>query len=223
MAPSWGYAQTGAASTLSFLQKIERASTSDGDDGLGGGGHGDDDDEAAARATSYQDSFALKEKYKGLIRLLPARMYIDQLADIFFKEFNWQYYLVEPQAFRELLDQWTNLPFKVLSARGPEALSPDLRVFPALLFEVVATALLVLPKSLHESFASLKYAGNMTFEDLAGDYSESGVAIINLFGPKALSVTSVQVGFLRASFLKYTANVTESVCPLLRWFVVVGD
>ncbi|KAH0494380.1 hypothetical protein TgHK011_001000 [Trichoderma gracile] len=206
MAPSWGYAQTGAASTLSFLQKIERASTSDGDDGLGAG-HGD---ETRASSSSYQDSFALKEKYKGLIRLLPARMYIDQLADIFFKEFNWQYYLVEPQAFRELLDQWTSLPYKALSARGPEALSPDLRVFPALLFEVVATALLVLPKALHESFAPLKYAGNMTFEDLAGDYSESGVAIINLFGPKALSVTSIQVGFLRASFLKYTANVIES-------------
>ncbi|PTB67549.1 hypothetical protein BBK36DRAFT_1116503 [Trichoderma citrinoviride] len=209
MAPSWGYGQTGA-STLSFLQKIERASTSDGDDGLMGGGAGDDEGAAAAGRASYQETFALKEKYKGLIRLLPARMYIDQLADIFFKEFNWQYYLVEPQAFRELLEQWTNLPFKVLSARGPEALSPDLRVFPALLFEVIATAMLVLPKALHESFESLKYAGNMTFEDLAGDYSETGIAIINLFGPKALSTTSIQVGFLRAGFLKYTANVTES-------------
>ncbi|KAL6871193.1 hypothetical protein J3F83DRAFT_714134 [Trichoderma novae-zelandiae] len=199
MASSWGYAQTGA-STLSFLQKIERASTSDGDDGLA----------AAAARASYQDTFAVREKYKGLIRLLPARMYIDQLAEIFFKEFNWQYYLVEPQTFQALLDQWTNLPFRVLSSRGPEALSPDLRVFPALLFEVIATAMLVLPKTLHESFESLKYAGNMTFEDLAADYSESGVAIIDLFGPKALSTTSIQVGFMRAAFMKYTANVTES-------------
>ncbi|RFU80114.1 fungal specific transcription factor domain-containing [Trichoderma arundinaceum] len=199
MASSWGYAQTGA-STLCFLQKIERASTADGEDALSN---------ASAQA-AYQDTFAIKEKYKGLIRLLPARMYIDQLAEIFFTEFNWQYYLVEPQVFHELLDQWSNLPFKVLSSRGPEALSPDLRVFPALLFEVIATALLVLPKSLQESFESLKYAANMTFEDLAVDYSETGVSIVNLFGTKYLSTTSIQVGFLRAAFLKYTANVTES-------------
>ncbi|KAL6809083.1 hypothetical protein GGI42DRAFT_230279 [Trichoderma sp. SZMC 28013] len=199
MATSWGYAQTGA-STLCFLQKIERASEADGEDALS----------STSGQASYQDTFAVKEKYKGLIRLLPARMYIDQLAEIFFKDFNWQYYLVEPQIFHELLDQWSNLPFKVLSSRGPEALSPDLRVFPALLFEVIATAMLVLPKPLHESFESLKYAANMTFEDLAADYSESGVAIINLFGPKMLSSTSIQVGFMRAAFLKYTANVTES-------------
>ncbi|KAL7944454.1 hypothetical protein V8C42DRAFT_89009 [Trichoderma barbatum] len=199
MASSWGYAQSGA-STLCFLQKIERASAADGEDALS----------STEGQASHQDTFAVKEKYRGLIRLLPARMYIDQLAEIFFKEFNWQYFLLEPQVFNELLDQWTNLPFKLLSSRGPEALSPDLRVFPALVFEVIATAMLVLPKSLHESFESLKYAANMTFEDLAADYSESGVAIINLFGPKLLSPTSIQAGFMRAAFLKYTANVTES-------------
>jgi hypothetical protein len=201
MASSWGYAQTGGASTLCFLKKIERASAADGEDALSN----------ASGQAPHQDTFASKEKYKGLIRLLPARMYIDQLAEIFFSEFNWQYYLVEPQSFHELLDQWTNLPFRLLSSRGPDALSPDLKVFPALLFEVIATALLVLPKSLHESFESLKYAANMTFEDLAVDYSESGISIINLFGVQSLSSTSVQVGFLRAAFLKYTANVTESV------------
>ncbi|KAL7937525.1 hypothetical protein V8C35DRAFT_331248 [Trichoderma chlorosporum] len=199
MATSWGYASSGA-STLCFLQKIERASTADGEDALS----------MASGQAPPQDTFAMKEKYKGLIRLLPARMYIDQLTEIFFRDFNWQYYLVEPHVFHELLDQWTNLPFKVLSTRGPEALSPDLRVFPALLFEVIATAMLVLPKPLHESFESLKYAANMTFDDLAVDYSESGIAIINLFGPKLLSSTSIQVGFMRAAFLKYTANVTES-------------
>jgi hypothetical protein len=138
-------------------------------------------------------------------------MYIDQLTDIFFADLNWQYYLVEPQNFHELLEQWTNIPFRLLSSRGPEALAPDLKVFPALLFQIIATALLVLPKSLHESFESLKYAANMTFEDLAIDYSESSMSILNLLGTKSLCTTSIQTGFLRSSFLKYTANVTESV------------
>lgn len=208
MASSWGYAQSGV-STLCFLQKIERASTADGEDALSN---------SSGQVTAYQDTFAVKEKYKGLIRLLPARMYVDQLADIYFSEFNWQYYIVEPHVFYELLDQWSNLPFKVLSSRGPEALSPDLRVFPGLLFQIIATALLVLPKSLYESFETLKYASNMTFEDLAADYSESGVTLSNLFGTKHLTTTSIQVGFLRAAFLKFTANVTESVRGCLPFF-----
>ncbi|UKZ59143.1 uncharacterized protein TrAtP1_000461 [Trichoderma atroviride] len=192
----------GGSSTLCFLQKIERASTADGEDALSNA--------SAPGQASHQDTFAVREKYKGLIRLLPARMYIDQLTEIFFADLNWQYFLVEPQNFNELLEQWSNIPFRLLSSRGPEALAPDLKVFPALLFQIIATALLVLPKSLHESFESLKYAANMTFEDLAIDYSESSMSILSLLGTKSLSTTSIQTGFLRSSFLKYTANVTES-------------
>lgn len=201
MAATWGYSQTGT-STIDFLKRIETAEADD------------NQDEAPSRIPlngGRQDSLVIKEKYKGLIRQLPAKVYIDQLIDIFMDEFNWQYYMVDPEIFYAQLDEWNKLPFSVLSSSGPQALSPDLRVFPAVLFHMIGTALLSLSESPHPVFDALKYAGNMTFEDLATDYSESGAAIVNLFGKKSLSLTTVQAEFLRASFLKFTGNVTESV------------
>lgn len=202
MAASWGYAQTGP-STIGFLKKIEMAEASDEDATSG----------LPAR-DARQDTFAVREKYKGLIRQLPAKVFIDKLVVMFMQEFNWQYYFVDPDIFAKQLKEWNSLPFSIFSAEGPQGISPDLRVFPAVLFQMIATALLILPDGAEPEFATLKYASNMTFEDLARDYSESGANIINLFGKKTLSTTTVVAEFLRASFLKFTANVTESVSQL---------
>lgn len=161
--------------------------------------------------TSRADSFAVREKYKGLVRQLPAKVFIDKLVAMFMRKFNWQYYFVDPDIFYAQLKEWNSLPFSIFSSEGPQGISADLRVFPAVLFQMIATALLVLPDEEEREFATLKYAANMTFEDLACDYSQSGADIVGLFGKKGLSVTTVQAEFLRASFMKFTANVTESV------------
>lgn len=102
------------------------------------------------------------------------------------------------------------MPFGLLNTGGPHALPPDLRAFPALVFQLIATALLNLPPGPDPTFDSLKYAGTMTFEDLALDYSESGVAILSLLGKRQVSLTTVVTGFLRAAFLKYSGLVTEA-------------
>lgn len=154
-----------------------------------------------------------REKYKSLLRQLPSKMYIDQLVDIFFKDINWQYYFIDKDILLEQLNEWNQLPFAALSAPdgGPHTLDPELRAFPAVLFQVLATALLLVPSEHDPVFGALKYAGGMTFEDLAKDYSESGAAILQLFGKQNLSITTVQAQFSRSLFLKYTANVTECV------------
>lgn len=151
------------------------------------------------------------DRYKDRIRQLPARVFVDKLVTIFMREFNWQYYLVDPDVFSTQLQEWHSLPLSIYSTEGLQGMSPDLRVFPALLFHMVATALLLLSDEEETEFATLKYAANMTFEDLACDFSASGADIVGLFGKKAMSVTTVQAEILRASFLKYTANVAESV------------
>ncbi len=194
---NFGYSQTGA-STLGFLKKIEGEeplSKVNPESGQQGGG----------------DHFNTRERYKSLIRQLPARTYIDTLVNIYFADFNWQYFALDRDVFDKQLAEWYSLPFNLLSGAGPSALSPDLRAFPALLFQVLATALLVLPSGPDPTFDSLKYAGNMSFEDLALDYSESGVAILSLLGKRQMSLTTVLAGFLRAAFLKYIALVTEAV------------
>lgn len=49
-----------------------------------------------------------------------------------------------------------------------------------------------------------------TFEDLATDYSESGVALLNLLGKRQVSHTAVIAGWIRSAFLKYSGFITES-------------
>ncbi|KAK7430606.1 hypothetical protein QQZ08_002898 [Neonectria magnoliae] len=156
------------------------------------------------------DDVALREKYKGLIRQLPAKVYVDKLVEIYMRGLNWQYYPIDPDIFRQQLGEWNNLPFTVLSTAGPRGLSPDLRVFPAVLYQVIASALLLLPERPDPVFDALKYMGSMRFEDLATEYSDTGAAIVDLLGKKNLSLETVQAQFLRASFLKYTAKVTEA-------------
>ncbi|KAJ4392450.1 hypothetical protein N0V85_007041, partial [Neurospora sp. IMI 360204] len=50
----------------------------------------------------------------------------------------------------------------------------------------------------------------MTFEDLATEYSESGVAIVSLLGKRQMTLTTVLAGFVRASFLKFVGMVPEA-------------
>ncbi|KAK3371551.1 fungal-specific transcription factor domain-containing protein [Lasiosphaeria ovina] len=194
---NFGYSYTGP-STLGFLAKIE-------------GAHPDEPLSALNPTSGQQDDlFNTRERYKSLIRQLPARSYIEKLGDIYFKGFNWHYYGLERDIFEKQLTDWYKLPFSLLTSGGPQALPPDLRVFPGLVFQVLAMALLVLTPGDDHLFESLKYAGNMSFEDLAVDYSESGVAILSLLGKRQMTLTTVMAGFVRASFLKYVAQVTEA-------------
>lgn len=153
----------------------------------------------------------VRDKYKDSIRQLPAKDYIDKLVGIYFANFNWQYYPMDPDIFNAQLSEWNSLPFSIFSTVGPSGLSPDMRVFPALLFQIAATALLVLPEGPDPVFDALKYAGDMRFEDLATDYSDSGCAILDLLDKKDLSLVTVQAQFLRATFYKFTARVTKAV------------
>ncbi|KAM5358720.1 hypothetical protein ACJZ2D_015037 [Fusarium nematophilum] len=202
-AVDWGYAHNGA-STMGFLKQIETAT--DGDDGSRVSASKPSDPSGG----SPEEDLAMREKYKGIIRQLPARVYIDKLVDMFKRSFNWQYYPIDPDIFSAQLEQWDSLPFSTFSSVGPRGLSPELRAFPAVVFQIIATALLLLPERSDPVFDSLKYAGSMRFEDLAVDYSDSGQALVDLLGKKHLSLATVQAQFLRASFFKYTAKVTEA-------------
>ncbi|KAI1341852.1 hypothetical protein F5Y15DRAFT_375468 [Xylariaceae sp. FL0016] len=187
----------GGASTLGILRRIEGAGAGEPLAGMPGDHDG-------------YDSFGVRERYKTLIRQLPAKTFIDKLAEIYFHDVNWQYFGVDEPLLRELMDQWYALPFHVLASAGPQALDPMLRAFPALLFQILACALLYLPEGSEETFESLKYTSNMTFDDLAFEYSESGIALMSLLGKRQMSIITVLAGWVRATFLKYTGVVTEA-------------
>ena len=153
----------------------------------------------------------MRERYKTLIRLLPARTYVEKLAAIYFRDINWQYFSIDEPVFYQLMERWYSVPFSVLSTSGLQALDPILRAFPALVFQMLASSLLYLPEGMEETFEPLKYTSNMTFDDLAFDYSESGISILSLLGKRQMSIMTVLAGWVRAAFLKYTGMVTEAV------------
>ncbi|KAI1044784.1 hypothetical protein LB505_008756 [Fusarium chuoi] len=197
----WGYAHNGA-STMGILKRIE--TLTDGEDGP------PDLTSRDSSGGSPGKELALREKYKSIIRQLPARNYIEKLVEMYMRGFNWQYYPIDPDIFYAQLDEWNSLPFSVFSDVGPRGLNPELRAFPAVVFQIIATALLLLPEKPDSTFDSLKFAGGMRFEDLAVEYSESGQAVLDLLGKKNLSLSAVQAQFLRASFHKFTAKVTDA-------------
>lgn len=157
------------------------------------------------------DNYGMRERYKTLIRLLPARTYVEKLAAIYFRDINWQYFSIDEPVFHQLIERWYSVPFNVLSTAGLQALDPILRAFPALVFQMLASSLLYLPEGMEETFEALKYTSNMTFDDLAFDYSESGISILALLGKRQMSIMTVLAGWVRAAFLKYTGMVTEAV------------
>lgn len=78
------------------------------------------------------------------------------------------------------------------------------------LFQCLALSLQFQPLDFDCSLDSLKYAAGMSFDDLASDYSESGMSIMALLGKRHTTLVAVQAGFLRTSFLKNCGMIPES-------------
>lgn len=77
---NFGYSSTGSSSTLGFLSKIDGTNATESS--------------LSSMAMGRENSvehFGTRERYKSLIRQLPARSYTEKLVDIYFKDFNWQY------------------------------------------------------------------------------------------------------------------------------------
>ncbi|KAH8819214.1 hypothetical protein F5884DRAFT_759942 [Xylogone sp. PMI_703] len=191
-----GYAKSNPTSTLGIFRKIDRA--------------GQDPSSTMPNLPSYAGEYSgMREKYKSLIRQLPAKPYMEILIETYFREPNIQYDPLHEEVFREQLENWNDLPFSEIN-KGPQELSGDMRFFPALLFQMAALALHFQPVNYDPSLDSLKYAAGMSFDDLASDYSESGAAILNLLGKRNTTLVTVQAGFLRTAFLKNCGMVPES-------------
>ncbi|KAI0406977.1 hypothetical protein F4802DRAFT_555188 [Xylaria palmicola] len=191
----FGYSAS-AGSTLGILRKIETAAGAP----LAG----------MPSEIPSEESYDMRERYKSLIRQLPARTYVEKLIDVYFHDVNWQYWGIDETLTRNLMNKWYSLPFNVLSSSGPLALDPMLRALPALLFQMVACALLYLPQDVEKTFECLKYTNNMTFDDLSVEYSEAGMAILTLLGKRQMSIINVLAGWCRASLLKFSGMVTEA-------------
>lgn len=196
---SLGYAKgDNRSTTMEIYKRIE--------------GYGADPSGIASQAPSSVDNGqreGLREKYKTFIRQLPAKEYIEKLVAAYFLEVNHQYYPLDEEVFREHLRKWYDLSLSTLN-EGPMSLTADLRFLPALLFQMLALALQYQPPDHDPSLDCLKYAACMSLDDLASDYSDSGLAISCLLGKRHTSLVAVQAGFLRTTYLKNCGMIPES-------------
>lgn len=147
--------------------------------------------------------------YKKYIRQLPSQKHIEALTRIFFTDVAWYYDIIDENSFLQQLHSWNAVPYPIIT-QDPSKLPPDLRPFPALLFQVLAQALLLLPTNPGGFVLDLKHRPDMSFADLATEYSEAGHEILVLLGSKGTTLNKVQAGLFRASFQKSTGFVVEA-------------
>lgn len=187
-----GYSENGTAGTLGLI-KI-----------AGDARHDSQSDQAAT--VSNADRTA---RYKSLVRQLPSQKHMEALLQIFFSDIEWYYGIIDQTLFTEQLHTWNCIPYSTLN-QGPLQLEPDIRAFPALLFQALAQVLLLLPSKSAPVFSDMKYASGMTFADLATEYSDAGSDIAALLGKDDATLVKAQAGLLRASFQKSTSSVVEA-------------
>lgn len=153
----------------------------------------------------------LDRKYRSLVRQLPSKDHVDILVRLFFSDINWHYDVVDEITFRRQLENWRSIPYSAHS-NATSVLPADVLAFPSLLSQLMAHALIHQPATdgTYSSLESLKYASEMTFLDLACEFSESGFSTLETVGKEEVTMVAVQSGILRASFLKNTGNVIEA-------------
>lgn len=192
----FGYSSHGNHNSMSLLRTAEL--------------YGCQDTSVAPPSGTNQPPFRNEpdRNYNGLVRQLPSQACIGILVQTFFSNVNWQYDLLDEECFSEDLDTWRKHSYSELQM-GSEKFTSRALVFPALLFQVLAQALLFHPPY-DEMINSLMTTTDMTFYDLAAEYSDAGAELLSLLGKKNITTAVVQAGLLRASFLKSSGKVVEA-------------
>lgn len=144
------------------------------------------------------------------MRQLPARPFCETLVKLFFEAVNWHYGVLDKEVFLELYDTWWQEGYRILMDGGPRRLPPDLQMFPALLYQVLAQALQFLPRDHDPDLHHLKLGASQTFSELSAEYSECGMDLVAAIGRENATLVCVQHDFLRASWLKNSGRVAES-------------
>lgn len=148
------------------------------------------------------------QKYKRLVRRLPSQTVVNSLVQTYLTLVNWQYDLLDGIMFQEQLKAWWNVSYVDLQ-ENLTTMAAEVLVFPALLFQVLAQALLFhSPRD--KTITDLLIMPNMTYHDLAVEYSDTGADVLALLGKGGITTTTIQAGLLHASFLKSSGKVIEA-------------
>ncbi|KAM5344940.1 hypothetical protein ACJ41O_010802 [Fusarium nematophilum] len=87
----------------------------------------------------------IKDSYWDLLAQLPPLPIVEELIDIFFSEANWHYQILDESFFADSYKTWVRANLRSCASDQPAPL--ELLFFPALLFQVLAVAVLFIPAS----------------------------------------------------------------------------
>lgn len=154
----------------------------------------------------YAPTVLAKGDIQAFLGKLPPRPVIEELANFFFENVNWHYFLLERFYFDSLLSRWP--PTKELEAVSyltVAELSMELRYFPTLLFQVIALSLQFVPSDFDvlSKLPKPRLSASQMYSDL-------GEELLSLLGRTGSALSAVHADFLRSSWLKNCGRGTES-------------
>ncbi|KAI5779365.1 fungal-specific transcription factor domain-containing protein [Geopyxis carbonaria] len=213
----FGYLRNQGNTAVEVLEKLN----------LGGGTWGEDGTFDLPEQVELQS-------YNRIIATIPPRPYVALLVNVFFKECNWIYGCIHEGSFRALLEKWYNMCVQSSSpavtiginesgkegggtAQSSKPENPSDKAekrrsasqFPALLLQVLAVSLQMLPKEYHKYMAQIQL-GKEDFRNLSTTYSNSACELAALLSATQATLPRVQQWFLRASWLKSEGRAVEA-------------
>ncbi|SCO91265.1 uncharacterized protein FRV6_15393 [Fusarium oxysporum] len=131
-----------------------------------------------------------------MVEELPPKVVCEELVAIFFSEVNWYSQVLDFPFFNDLLKQWSAIHWTTASRIHPEILT-----FPALLFQVIAVALLFLPTdTLSEGLLNIPdYSASYS---LSCSWTSFGSKIANLFLGGSPTIPLIQQSLVKSLWLK---------------------
>lgn len=146
--------------------------------------------------------------YTKHIRQIPPRPYTSLLVRVFFQECNWIYGSLHEQTFLKHMEEWYDQcsSNNTLVNNGKKKI---LSQFPALLLQVLAVALQMLPVE-HYKFMAQLNLGKANFYNLSMTYSNTACELASLLSASSPTLVRVQQWFLRSSWLKSEGRAVES-------------
>ncbi|KAF2092479.1 hypothetical protein NA57DRAFT_12405, partial [Rhizodiscina lignyota] len=190
---SFGYSNLYDHNALGILKKLQRFDVGTNVSSLGS------EESGVFLPERYRD------EYKAVLQRLPCQQCTQALVAIFFKEFNWNYSLLDDAFFDDELRRF----YDRTVGSALQRLDVGNLVFPTLLFQVIALALQFMPSE-HERCLDEHGCIDASRSDGGKFFSGLGARLWTLFEKNATCFLSVQASFLRVCWLKNSGRVVES-------------
>lgn len=142
----------------------------------------------------------VKDNYWDLLAQLPPLPVIEDLVEILFSEANWHFQILDQSFFVDLYQTWVQADLS-RSSTSEQPASVELLFFPALLYQVLAVAVLFLPENApaRQNLSLWDLSAKTT---LSNKYSRIGSHLADLFHQCNTMLVMVQHDLAKSLWLK---------------------